>query len=129
MLKYLLGGLHDCGAWHEIMTCPICRAELNLPPEKPPRPIETCSFTPNRICDQIVKNRITEVGNLLDQAAEDEAIFRSKVMAQGHRKFKGKQPVRRNMDEAPIVDDDEFDGLGKWRNGGSEYIELARRDM
>ncbi|KAH9941981.1 hypothetical protein B0H21DRAFT_542082 [Amylocystis lapponica] len=67
ILKWFFSHLHyECGNWHEILECPLCRAHLPFPlhPDQMdvlPRPAATCPFTPNRLADKVLTDAIDVV--------------------------------------------------------------------
>ncbi|EPQ56567.1 hypothetical protein GLOTRDRAFT_138262 [Gloeophyllum trabeum ATCC 11539] len=57
--KWFFSRLHrECGAWHEAVNCPVCRAKLAPPQPHPPRRDWAFPFSPNRIADAVLTDLI-----------------------------------------------------------------------
>ncbi|GBE86659.1 hypothetical protein BKA93DRAFT_769336 [Sparassis latifolia] len=54
ILKWFFSHLHyECGSWHEILECPLCRTSLPMPRDGL-RSIFSCPFSPNRMADKLL---------------------------------------------------------------------------
>lgn len=64
-LKWFFSRLHSgCGAWHESVDCPLCRALLVITPEEPPRTTALIPFAPNRLADGSLRNILDKLAKL-----------------------------------------------------------------
>ncbi|KAI0954824.1 hypothetical protein AcW1_006599 [Taiwanofungus camphoratus] len=59
ILKWFFSHLHyECGGWHEVLECPLCRSSLPFPQDNVPRQLYTCPFTPNRLGDKMLTDLV-----------------------------------------------------------------------
>ncbi|KAI0692450.1 hypothetical protein BC835DRAFT_1416561 [Cytidiella melzeri] len=67
LLQWFFTHLHqDCGSWHEILECPLCRSLLPETPPKQPRQKSSCPFAPNRFADEIISSHVKSLANMLE---------------------------------------------------------------
>ncbi|TFY71545.1 hypothetical protein EVG20_g1463 [Dentipellis fragilis] len=58
LAKWSFSLLHDCGAWHESIHCPFCRAPVIHSNTHGRRPANSCPFLPNRTAANIVEDLV-----------------------------------------------------------------------
>ncbi|CCM00586.1 uncharacterized protein FIBRA_02622 [Fibroporia radiculosa] len=107
IMKWFFSHIHeDCGSWHDVLECPLCRAVLPTPTPDPPRRAETCPFTPNRLADKVITDLIDGL-----RTTGRETISASES--------KGKSKAK--------AGDSTLDSA-VWNEGGSAQMEWQERD-
>lgn len=73
ILKWFFSRLHrNCGDWHDVVQCPICRCPLSTP-DLQPRSEQTFPFLPNRALDGALQGLIKSLAGELDDECSSSA--------------------------------------------------------
>ncbi|KAI0792178.1 hypothetical protein C8Q75DRAFT_754723 [Abortiporus biennis] len=106
ILRWFFTHLHgECGDWHVVLECPLCRTKLPVTQNEIPRSIITCPFSLNRLADNVLQGHV----NLLTAQVEED---------QSKTKPKGRGSKKHAQDT---------DILG-WCTGGKHRLEWEERD-
>lgn len=124
ILKWFFSKLHGCGAWHEQVVCPMCRAEIHTPDRR-----TTFPFIPNRLA-------ATTILSLTDKLCARPAITAmlvkreeaDDVLVSGSKPPRGRSCSR--LLEAKSEEDDiaQTPDLDGWRDGGSLRTEWLKKE-
>ncbi|KAJ3533479.1 hypothetical protein NMY22_g7318 [Coprinellus aureogranulatus] len=126
ILKWFCSRLHGCGAWHEQVYCPMCRAEVHTPDRR-----ATFPFIPNRLATTTIAALTEKLcarppsTAMLVKREESEEVFVSGSKAARGRSCSRASQQAKTEEDSPIPDTTDVDG---WREGGILRTEWLKKD-
>ena len=128
ILKWFFSRLHICGAWHESVDCPICRAVI-IPPDRNTRSESSFPFIPNRLATTTISALTDKLSarpvNTAMMVKREES---DDILVSGSKRSRGRNCSRAapaKTEEGQASQTSDIDG---WREGGALRNEWLKKE-